>query len=96
MHREAYVASLMFLSERKVFTALMSPRVPMEMRSSMFTPAVGGLSYRLAMKATNRRFRSMRVCRAASEPSPPDSSTAMISASSSRDRGWGSTSGPWM
>ena len=38
MQREAYVASLMFLSERKELIALMSPMVPMEMRSSLSTP----------------------------------------------------------
>ena len=38
MQREAYVASLMFLSARKVLMALMSPIVPMEIRSSMLMP----------------------------------------------------------
>ena len=35
MHLEAYVASFMFLDGQKVFTALISPIVPIEMRSSM-------------------------------------------------------------
>ena len=43
MQREAYVASLMFLSERKELMALMSPMVPMEMRSSWSTPVFSNL-----------------------------------------------------
>ena len=43
MHREEYVASLMFLSARKVPMALMSPIVPMEIRSSMLMPVFSKL-----------------------------------------------------
>ena len=45
MQRLAYVASLMFRSGVNVFTALMSPMVPMEIISSCGTPL---LSYFLA------------------------------------------------
>ena len=38
MQREEYVASLMFRSVRNVPMALMSPMVPMEMRSSIWMP----------------------------------------------------------
>ena len=60
MHRDAYVASLMFLSVRNVLMALISPMVPMEIRSSMCIPV---FSNRRAIYTTSRRFRSISVCR---------------------------------
>ena len=55
----------MFLSARKVLMALMSPMVPMEIRSSMLMPV---FSNRRAIYTTSRRFRSMSVCRACGSP----------------------------
>ena len=43
MHRDAYVASLMFFSGRNVLMALIRPIVPMEIRSSMLMPVFSNL-----------------------------------------------------
>lgn len=66
MHREAYVASLILRSTLNVFTALMSPMVPMEMRSSTFT---AGDSNFFAMYTTSRRLCVIRGSRAFGFPS---------------------------
>ena len=78
----------MFLSARKVLMALMSPMVPMEIRSSMLMPV---FSNRRAIYTTSRRFRSMSVCRACGSPC---SRRAMTSVSSSLGRGGGKVSLP--
>ena len=66
----------MFLPDLKVFTALMRPMVPMEIRSSMLMPV---FSKRLEMYTTRRRLCSISSCRAASSPL----SRALIARSSS-------------
>lgn len=66
MHREAYVASLMLRSTLNVFTALMSPMVPMEMRSSSSRQAIQIFS---AMYTTSRRLCVIRGSRAFGFPS---------------------------
>ena len=78
----------MFLSARKVPTALMSPMVPMEIRSSIPTPV---FSNRRAMYTTSRRLCSISSLRASSSPMRSSSS-----ASRSRLRGGGRVSLPPM
>ena len=80
----------MFLSERKVLIPLMSPMVPMEIRSSMFTPVD---SKRRAMKTTSRRLCSISSRLASRSPS---SNRARASASASRSSGGGKMSLPPM
>lgn len=52
------MASLIFFSLLKVFTALISPMVPMEMRSSVSTPVFSNF---LAMYTTSRKLCSMSL-----------------------------------
>ena len=80
----------MFLSSLKVFTALIRPMVPMEIRSSTLTPA---LSNRRAMYTTSRRFRSMRMFRASWLPA---AYSCKSRASSHGSSGGGKTSLPPM
>ncbi len=70
MHFAAYVASLLPFSALKVFTAFISPMVPMDIKSSISSPHP---MYFLDTCATRRRFLSIRVCLAiwaASKSSP--------------------------
>ena len=90
MQREAYVASLIFLSGLKERIALISPIVPMEIRSSMPTPE---LSNRLAMNTTRRRLCSISKARASALPARSCSSA---SRSASRSSGGGIRSLPPM
>ncbi len=78
----------MFFSTRKVFTALMRPMVPMEIRSSTLAP---GLSNFLAMYTTSRRLWVIRGSRA---PGTPLRMSSITFASSSLVRGAGRVSGP--
>ena len=80
----------MFLSGSKVFTALISPMVPMEIMSSM--PAVE-LSNFLAMYTTSRRLCVISRSRASGLPA---ASAAKTSRSSSGESGGGRVSGPLM
>ena len=81
---------MIFFPELKVFTALISPMVPMEIRSSMLSPV---FSKRLAMYTTRRRLCSMRSLRAASSPL---SSAPIAFSSLSFSRGGGRVSLPPM
>ena len=90
MQREAYVASLIFLSVRKELMALMSPMVPMEMRSSASTPVFSNLRERYT---TRRRLCSMSFA-LTSSASLFSSSFFSSSASSSGESGSGSASLP--
>ena len=57
------MASLIFFSGEKVFTALIKPMVPMEMRSSRLMPVDSNF---LAMYTTSRRLWTISCCRASS------------------------------
>ena len=57
MHRDAYVASLIFFTGLKVLIALISPMVPIEIKSSTLTPV---LSNFFAIYTTSRRLCSIR------------------------------------
>ena len=57
MHLDAYVASLIFFSGLNVLIALISPIVPMEIKSSTPTPV---LSNFFAIYTTRRRLCSIR------------------------------------
>lgn len=61
MHFAAYVASLLPFSGLNVEIALISPIVPMDIRSSISSPAP---AYFLATCATRRRFLSINIRRA--------------------------------
>ena len=89
IHREAYVASLMFLSGLKVLMDLINPIVPIDIRSSTPTPV---LSNFLAMYTTNRKLCSIKIAFASSSYSVPKSLITCVSFSSSN--GGGSTSEP--
>ena len=78
----------MFFSGRKVFTALIRPMVPMEIRSSVLAP--GESNFR-AIYTTSRRLCSISSFRASSS-----SSRASSSASRSFVSGGGSVSLPPM
>ena len=79
----------MFLSALKVFIALISPIVPIDIRSSI---PIFVFSNFFAMYTTSRRFLSTSTER--SEPSP--SSLPIMSLSSSCVSGGGSVSGPFI
>ena len=79
---------MIFFSASKVPTALISPMVPMEMRSSSGIPV---FSKRRAMNTTSRRLCSISVRRAASSCSLRRRARAR---SSSGERGGGRGSGP--
>lgn len=66
MHLAAYVARVLPLSGLKVETALISPTVPIEIRSS---ESRLGVLYFLAICATSRRLCSMSLQRASWSPS---------------------------
>ena len=89
IHLEAYVASLIFLSGLNVLIALISPIVPMEIKSSTPTPV---LSNFFAMYTTSRKLCSIKSFFALSSRSEP--SALIILASSSTSNGAGSTSEP--
>ena len=78
----------MFLPDLKVFTALIRPMVPMEIRSSMLIPV---FSKRLEMYTTRRRLCSISFCRAVSSPC---SRALMACSSASLSRGGGRESLP--
>lgn len=84
------MASLMFRSIRKVFTALTRPMVPMEIKSSTLAPR---LSNFFAMYTTKRRLWVIKGSRAPGTSFRMFSST---SASSSLVKGGGRVSGPFM
>lgn len=52
------MASFIFFSGLKVFTALISPMVPMEIKSSVLTPVFSNF---LARNTTRRRLCSMSL-----------------------------------
>ena len=90
MHRLAYVASLIFFDGSNVLTALISPIVPIEIRSSI--DAVGVSNF-LAIYTTSRRLCTIR--RSLLSSSPRDS-PSNVSASSCGVKGAGRVSGPLM
>ena len=90
IQREAYVASFMFLSERKEFMALIRPIVPTDTRSS---PSMPEPSNFLAMYTTRRRLCSTSAAFAFSSPL---SRREILSLSSSCEKGRGSASLPQM
>ncbi len=90
MQREAYVASFMFFSGLKVFTAFISPMVPMEIRSSTLAP---GLSNFFAMYTTSRR---LWVIRGSLAPGTSFFMSSITFCSCSFVRGGGRVSGPFI
>ena len=90
IHREAYVASLMFLSGQNVFTALISPIVPIDTRSSIPTPVDSNF---FAMYTTSLRLCIIRSSRAFFSSVFKSSN---VFCSSSFVNGGGSCSAPFM
>lgn len=88
MQREAYVASLIFLSLLYVPTAFISPIVPIEIRSSIPTPLFSNF---FAMYTTSLRLCSISVLRAAAS-----GKASIASASSPGSSGGGSDAAPFM
>ncbi len=56
IQRDAYVANFIFFSGLNVFTALISPIVPMLIKSSIFIPVFSNF---LAIYTTSRKLRSI-------------------------------------
>ena len=59
IHLDAYVASLIFLSELNVFTPFISPIVPIDIKSSIPIPVFSNF---FAMYTTSLRFLSTKIC----------------------------------
>ncbi len=65
MHRDAYVASLMFLLVSYVLIAFISPIVPIDIKSSIPVPVFSNF---LAMYTTSLKFLSTSSCRVSLSP----------------------------
>ena len=65
MHRDAYVASLIFFSGLNVFTAFIKPIVPILIKSSILIPVFSNF---LAIYTTNLKFLSINMDLAALSP----------------------------
>ena len=76
MHLEAYVASLIFLSLSYELIALISPIVPIDIKSSTPTPV---LSNFFAIYTTSLKLCSIRVCFASASEAVPSASIAFCS-----------------
>ena len=66
IHLEAYVASFIFLCGQNVFTAFISPIVPIEIKSSTFAPVASNF---FAIYTTSLKLCVISISLAVSSPS---------------------------
>src|SRR5699024_10205874 len=76
IHREAYVANLIFFSGLNVFTPFISPMSPILIKSSIFIPLFSNFR---AIYTTRRKFRSIKTARADLSPCGKSSSNSLSS-----------------